>query len=38
MDLAKTAYQDKFMLNPDEITGSPVKKVEYEYTAEYEKL
>lgn len=36
--MAKTAYQDKFMLNPDEISGSPVKKVDYEYTVEYEKL
>lgn len=26
------------MLNPDEISGSPVKKVDYEYTVEYEKL
>lgn len=26
------------MLNPDEITGSPVKKVDFEYTTEYEKM
>lgn len=26
------------MANPDEITGSPVKKVDYEYTIEYEQL
>ena len=38
VDLARAAYQDKFNLNPDQISGSPVKKVEYEYTAEYEKL
>jgi hypothetical protein len=36
--LAKSAYQDKFQLNPDEITGSPVQKLDYEYTVEYEKL
>lgn len=38
LDLAKAAYQDRFGLNPDEITGSPVKKVDFEYTQEYEKL
>jgi len=38
LDLAKAAYQDRFGLNPDEITGSPVRKVDFEYTQEYEKL
>jgi len=38
LELAKTAYSDKFGLNPDELTGSPVKKTAYEYTKEYEKL
>jgi len=38
LELAKTAYSDKFGLNPDELTGSPVKKTAYEYTREYEKL
>lgn len=38
LDLAKEAYADKFNLNPDEISGSPVKKSQFEYTKEYEKL
>lgn len=38
LELAKEAYIEKFNLDPDEITGSPVKKTEFEYTKEYEKL
>jgi len=38
LEFSKTAYSDKFGLNPDELTGSPVKKSAYEYTKEYEKL
>lgn len=37
LELAKDAYIEKFGLDPDEITGSPVKKTEFEYTKEYEK-
>lgn len=38
LELAKDAYIEKFNLDPDEITGSPVKKTQFEYTKEYEKL
>ena len=38
LDLAKEAYYEKFNMNPDEVTGSPVKKTQFEYTKEYEKL
>jgi hypothetical protein len=38
LDLAKDAYIEKFNLDPDEVTGSPVKKTQFEYTKEYEKL
>ena len=38
LELAKEAYIEKFGLDPDEITGSPVKKTEFEYTKEYEKF
>lgn len=36
LELVKDAYIEKFGLDPDEITGSPVKKTEFEYTKEYE--
>lgn len=38
LDFAKDAYIEKFNLDPDEVTGSPVKKTQFEYTKEYEKL
>jgi len=38
LSLAKEAYIDKFGLDPDEISGSPVKKTEFEYTKEYQNL